>query len=627
MANKNYNGVKYFKATKQIINKNLKFWGFDIETYGNFNKFFCCSLYSNDLKYGEETYFFTSIDEYLDFIKNHADKFRNSYIVASNLGFDFYGTLFERPELQCFKPMFRGSGLLGAEAYINNKEFTGKPNNHGKIRFIDTMNFASMSVESLGELIKEPKMKQPDFLGKIPKGRIQWQEMRKYNIQDSKVSYKGMRFLYNGFIGQGATFRNTISGVAMSLFRNKYFKQPPIIQYSTREIESYFKCYYGGRTESFKRGTFKDYNYYDINSLYPYCMDTFYYPDLSYRKIITNGDISNIKEFEGMSHVRIRSPKYMRFPLLPKKEADTGKLIFPLGSWSGYYTHVELRKALELGYKIEKIFVSYVFPNKIKFFGDYIKDLYKLRLEAKKKGDSIEYVYKILMNSLYGKFAQKFKDRESLTPVSLFDYHKNQNENFEELPFENPIYVRMKKDSEPSLFCLPLISAYVTSYARIELWELLNKHNPIYCDTDSIITKDIIKESKELGKLKKEFTIKEVIIVKPKFYFMKYIDNENNVFTKGKIKGIRLNKYKLNENDKEYKTKVSMNDFYSIIENKKVYYEHFTKLKESLRQIGLKPNQIRMVSKNLDTEDSKRKWNKRFNHSEIQDSEPHYIEE
>nr|GFA75736.1 DNA polymerase-like [Tanacetum cinerariifolium] len=82
----------------------------------------------------------------------------------------------------------------------------------------------------------------------------------------------------------------------------------------------------------------------------------------------------------------------------------TGTLIFPTGEFIGVYYSEELKYAVGLGYKVVPI-SGYLFERKASPFKDFVSSLFSSRLEARKEGnDALSYVYRILMNSLYGRF-------------------------------------------------------------------------------------------------------------------------------------------------------------------------------------------------------------------------------
>lgn len=91
----------------------------------------------------------------------------------------------------------------------------------------------------------------------------------------------------------------------------------------------------------------------------------------------------------------------------------------------------------------------------------------------------------------------------------------------------NDLFIYVKnQNSFYSTFILPVISLYITSYARDLLYEsfiLNNEDDVFYFDTDSCITKRMLKTSKKLGGIKKEHNIKKMVLIKPKQYFLKIV--------------------------------------------------------------------------------------------------------
>ena len=51
---------------------------------------------------------------------------------------------------------------------------------------------------------------------------------------------------------------------------------------------------------------------------------------------------------------QVTTPK-TRIGLLPYRDKETGKLIFPYGTWRGVFNSVELREAIKWGANIDKI--------------------------------------------------------------------------------------------------------------------------------------------------------------------------------------------------------------------------------------------------------------------------------
>ena len=142
------------------------------------------------------------------------------------------------------------------------------------------------------------------------------------------------------------------------------------------------------------------------------------------------------------------------------------------------------------------------------------------------KNPGIRSISKLALNSFYGKFGQKtnMKKSEFIDDIGHFfkrvtDHSKNfldfhiMNENVILLEFKN------SDDFDPANFNTNvLISAFCTCWARLELWNIMNKlgNRVLYHDTDSIIfsvdEKDryIPELGDYLGQLTNELCCKEL---------------------------------------------------------------------------------------------------------------------
>ena len=283
-----------------------------------------------------------------------------------------------------------------------------------------------------------------------------------------------------------------------------------IPQYESRE-DKIRKSYYGGRTEIFKMYG-ENLNYYDVNSLYPTVMEKEQFPV----GIPMHSGIMTTDDF-GVAYAKVECPAYLDIPLLPYR-TKKGKLIFPTGKFEGWYCTPELKKAKQLGYKIE-IMEGYIFQKR-NIFKKHINKLYEIK-KASKSG-SVDYITsKLLMNSLYGKFGQRRTQRQIVMfPKDCIGLTPMDHEGL------SGIFYREIESKATHI--LPAIASFVTSYARVNLYEYIEKAqalggNIYYCDTDSIVTDVVMQTGVELGNIKDEMPdgIDEGIFLLPKMYAIK----------------------------------------------------------------------------------------------------------
>jgi hypothetical protein len=109
----------------------------------------------------------------------------------------------------------------------------------------------------------------------------------------------------------------------------------------------------------------------------------------------------------GMIKATVTPPKDLYHPVLPQKR--DGKLMFTLERQTGTWTTHELYKAIQKGYRVERIYEAWHFPTvSTDLFRDYIQVFYRLKDEAKQNGNAaLKSVMKLCLNSLWGRFSMR----------------------------------------------------------------------------------------------------------------------------------------------------------------------------------------------------------------------------
>jgi hypothetical protein len=301
----------------------------------------------------------------------------------------------------------------------------------------------------------------------------------------------------------------------------------------------------------------------------------------------------------GVSECTVFVP-VMMYPPLPVKGE---KLLFPCGTFRGVWNNNELSYALKLGVKIVEVHNQVIYQESHTPFSGFVNDLYNKRLKYKQEGSPFEVIVKLMMNSLYGKFAMKYLDEwRVFTDDNIpFEFKKELYGKIEKRTYDieqNDTYIIFRKQKVAnSIFSFPIYSSYITSYARILIHEYAMRYNALYMDTDSIITFDSIPCGSDLGVMKLEEGNISGVIVKPKFYLIN---------DKPKIKGL---------------SKAVYDDFISLLGGGTVFKLRFSTLKESVRRQIL-PNTSMVVPKKMSLEDNKRLWKGLFNENDLEYSQP-----
>ena len=245
-----------------------------------------------------------------------------------------------------------------------------------------------------------------------------------------------------------------------------------------------------------------------------------------------------IKKYEGLAFIEVEHFNTY-FGYLPVRDK---KLLFPIGTFSGWYNFNELRFALEeKAIIIKKVFKCFFSLGMRSPFEYYIDFLYKQKSEAKNDIDRL--TTKLLLNNLYGKFGQRKKFQKiyfRFPPFQQIAELSRQGEFFEIQTFGNDredlFLIKLNKKLEYSYTAIPSYASYITSEARITLLKYLllksKDFNVLYCDTDSIFYEGKIPEkipiSNKIGEFKTE-NKKITGIYAPKNY---------TVNGKRKIKGV-----------------------------------------------------------------------------------------
>lgn len=527
-----------YPIKKQISIRNI--WALDTEDDSKGNVLLI-GLYD-----GKNYYHFKDQIKAILFIENLPAK-KTIHFYCCNLAYDLVN-LFDG-FFYMLEVVYNGSYIVYAK--LKNKN----------IFFADTLNHCKISVAEMGKLVGLKKLKFD-------------RQNLKYNKRDCEIVYKFMERVQSNYQSLNCECKLTMPASALDCFRRNYLNSK-IKKPDDKIIELLRKAYYGGRCEIFRLNKIKGKIFhYDINSLYPFVMSSNRYPNPNYFKYY-NGDHNFDLDIFGVANADVFCPQ-MNIPILPYK-TKFGKLIFPTGEFSGTWSLIELKRAVENGYEIKRINWHIQYPYSDNYFKNFVSDLYSVRMNSKTSIDKL--MYKIFMNSLYGKFAQNNITYE-LIPLEKSDgteVHILDDMVFHKFIGEYPNHANI------------IWSVYTTSYARLLLYNYLKlvdeKADLLYCDTDCVIyrgKKSLIRHSKKLGgmKLEGEFSTAEFKL--PKFYMMKNKTHECYV-----AKGVP-----------HFLSK----DFFEF---GSVEYDRPTKLRESLRR-GIKANVwIKTKRKNIQVYDKR----------------------
>ncbi len=340
-------------------------------------------------------------------------------------------------------------------------------------------------------------------------------------MNDVKATYYLGVFLEDFYFYEcGIPLQCTVGAAAMKLFTMKYFNH-----YWSRDSDAIAlyerRSYYGGRVELFRRGNQKTFAY-DVNSMYLSIMRDCKIPDILTGRFVAN-KIKNwrryLTDYLGVWNVTVYCPPGIYLPLLPVRIG--GKLKFPTGTFTGVWTSMELNRAEELGYKIIEVHDFLYFSRCQLYFHDYALFVWSKRQEYKAKNNlAMDLMIKKIGNALYGKFAQR-NASEYFGRVG--DFKGDIPDGCQFFDYAGETWLLVKGEASPAKFEFPVVSSFITAYARLKLYDamLANIDALIYCDTDCIkLTRPAvgITIGKELGEWSNDLSGETIMYRRPKLY-------------------------------------------------------------------------------------------------------------
>lgn len=366
-------------------------------------------------------------------------------------------------------------------------------------------------------------------IGKVQDERLPhelWEQDRtkfnEYLTRDVEVLYltlKKFGTLIHSKIAPIGTLGLTLPSTSLNCFRTSFLKKDISIPTCVKLKEALRSAYTGGRVEVFKPGYYQNVSVYDFNSLYPSIMQSTPVPDTGRTYYTRKPEFENC----GIFKIRFEQHRTDKPPLF----VQNGIGVY---SGEGWYFTNEIRCFLSHGLGNLTPLEGYVFQSERTLFSGFVECLYGLRMEN--KGDPIADVCKLLMNSLYGKFAIKEERSSTLyADIDTVNEWIDKGKKVESIDFSENIW-KVIEHVEPAYEHVG-IAGTITSQARVKLWESMDA-DTIYCDTDSIHTTKKMETSSKLGELKLEFEGEGVYSGK-KLYALR-----NPVQTKVRAKGVKV---------------------------------------------------------------------------------------
>lgn len=362
------------------------------------------------------------------------------------------------------------------------------------------------------------------------------QMIKAYCLQDCIVLARAYMRFAKVFTGdETAHPKATAASNAFAALRDTLPTAHPSLWKNTGVFDATIRPYYhGGIVNTFgpARDIAGDFWMVDANSMYPGAMKNFRHPASNrFVKVAA-------PKFDGKGNLKGYSPDrfyFVRFEgwakLLPHCK-PTGGLEYDVeGEY--FVTCHEFKAALRHGFvRVDSVIECLVFPDTVSF-GQFVDTYYTLRQECKATKDPVEYVYKIVLNSAYGKFGMDPRNYGEHASTWTKDAPENSDDctpwKYVGCSSDGTVfYWSRDKILDPNNrdFINVATAASITGAARATLIDAVGAivaagGTVHYTDTDSICaegSRGNIDLGDELGQWKLEGEFDRVIIAGPKLY-------------------------------------------------------------------------------------------------------------
>lgn len=473
----------------------------------------CVCIKSDDLRFEAKFWGEDCIEQSVQFLASQKVKGR---LIAHNGGkFDFGYYLHDAGKKRVVGSRLLTSSVTGWET-------------------LDTMLLMPTSLANLGHGVESKGEMRLEWhhLDATPE---QQEYIIGYCMRDCSVLLAAYKRFCRVFTGDAdKVCKDTAASNAFIALKACYPNAPDSQWRTTKAFDTRIRPYYhGGIVNTFgpARDIIGEYTMVDANSMYPGAMKNYQHPS-SNRCVTAAKPVLDSKGFLrgfGKHIFFIHFSGYSS--ILPHVKASGGLEYDVEGEY--WVTSHELQAAMRYGFvRVDKIHSAVVWLD-TQDYSLFVDDYYARRQTAKSEGNPEEYVFKIVLNSAYGKFGQdpgNYSDTVFELPgcvpeddLKVYTAWKRKGKTSDGA---NVIWEREKLLSdEDRVFINVATAASITGAARGSLIDAIGAvivaggcvH---YCDTDSIVFEGALTMDlgKGLGQWKVECELDRLVIAGPKLY-------------------------------------------------------------------------------------------------------------
>lgn len=383
------------------------------------------------------------------------------------------------------------------------------------IEFRDTVRHLPASVKELGTLVGLPKLERDTSVA--------------YCVRDTTITFRAAKLVHQTYVEFDEYPRATLPSTTYSIWQRQFWRDQ--VYAPDRDVrEAGRLAYYGGRTEPFAIGAYDAPRAVDAASMFPWAMIAGEFP-------VPWGPVKRVRgdralQALGVYHAECELADGLR-PSLPVRTPEG--TIFPVGKWRGWYVGEELIYFKSIGGRV-RVLEGIEFFYRVRPFETFVAEMFERKSAA--RNPALRNMYKLILNSLYGKFGQT---GERLNAMELSKF-----EQMEKRPAEFRVWcgiVFYRTEGEPPPWTNYVWPAIVTARARIRLHREIVRIEkaggiPLYCDTDSVIYTGAAdlhypEKARRPGDFEFRGKFRSVLIVGKKEYGLEHEKNKWTVHAKG----------------------------------------------------------------------------------------------
>jgi hypothetical protein len=353
------------------------------------------------------------------------------------------------------------------------------------IKFVDVINYWRLPVYELARVSQQPI----EAVGVLGVQDTPTYEPCVANVEVIEKCVLGLVALVSAT--RLCSFRATASALSWDAWSKSFLTCRMVFDSSRKARLLERACYFGGRAQTFRLGRITEQTtIVDVQSMYPAVMRANLYPRqlVHYSEETTPEDLSDaLEDFECCAKVSLHAP-HQPYPV-------RGESGITYHTRDGNYNLCgdELRAAFAAGI-VCGVHAASVYARG-DLFTRFVDHFYLEKVDARRAGDiPREQLAKLMLNSLYGKFAQrgrKWMCRDDIFSPGPYQYWYDHPHGSTTAVRCRSIALRVESQTPgpDPIQTLPAVSGCVTANARCVLDGLLRIAGPEhvhYCDTDSL---------------------------------------------------------------------------------------------------------------------------------------------